>query len=52
MFENEPKYIVMKTVREFYEEADGGVRPGTPEYADLMQNVEYQVQAVLREERD
>lgn len=45
------KYIVKKAIREALDEADGELRPGTAEYADLMQNVENQVQAVLEEER-
>jgi len=41
--------VVKKAIRESAEHHDGDVRPGTEAYADLMQNVEHQVQAVLEE---
>lgn len=44
------RLIVKKAIREWAENHDAPVRPGTAEYADLMQNVENQVQAVLEEE--
>ena len=47
----EQKYIVKKAVRQSLEDADGDLRPGTPEYADLMQNIEGQVQRVLEANR-
>ena len=47
----ERKYIVKKAVRQELEEADGDLRPGTPEYADLMQNIEGQVQRVIEANR-
>jgi hypothetical protein len=43
------KMVVKKAIRESAEHHDGDVRPGTEAYADLMQNVEHQVQAVLEE---
>jgi hypothetical protein len=49
--ENEPKYIVIKAIREAEKRADGELRPGTSEYNDLMANVEGQVQRVLEDER-
>lgn len=50
MFERQRKYIVIGAVREYVKEADEPVRPGTGEYADLMQNIEGQVQEVLEDE--
>lgn len=49
--ENETKYIVMERIREAEQRADGQLRPGTPEYSDLMANIEGQVQRVLEDER-
>lgn len=50
--ENEPKYIVFERVREAERRCDGELRPGTPEYNDLMANIEGQVQRVLEDERE
>lgn len=49
--DNEPKYIVFKAIREAEQNADGELRPGTPEYNNLMANIEGQVQRVLEDER-
>lgn len=43
------KMVVKKAIRESVEHKDSPVSPGTPQYADLMQNVEGQVQTVLEE---
>jgi len=47
----ERKYIVKKAVRQSLAESDTDLRPGTPEYADLMQRIEGQVQRVLEANR-
>ena len=49
--EAETKYIVKKAIRQSLKEADGDLQPGTPEYSDLMQNIEGQVQRVLEANR-
>lgn len=43
------RLVVKAAVREWVEATDDPVRPGTGEYADLMTNVEGQVQTVLEE---
>jgi len=43
------RMIVKKRIKEAYERADGELRPGTPEYNDLMHNVCSQVQTVLED---
>jgi hypothetical protein len=42
-----PKMVVKKAIREYAENHDEDIRPGTPKYADLMNTVEGQVQEVL-----
>ena len=49
--DNETKYIVKKAVRESLEQSETDLRPGTPEYNDLMANIEGQVQRVLEANR-
>lgn len=44
------KMIVKSAIKDYIEQTEGDFRPGTPEYDDLMQNVENQVQAILEEE--
>lgn len=41
--------MVVKAAIHEYAEQNGPIEPGTPEYSDLMQNVENQVQASLQE---
>ena len=41
--------IVKKAIRQSANDMDGDVTPGTPEYNELMHNVEAQVQSVLEE---
>jgi len=42
----------MDRIREEERNADGELRPGTPEYNDLMGNIEGQAQRVLKDERE
>lgn len=43
------KMIVKSAIEDYVNRQDNPVVPGTPEYADLMQNVENQVQSVLKD---
>lgn len=43
------RMIVKAAIREFAEDRDDHVRPGTGAYDDLMANVEGQVQTVLED---
>lgn len=43
------RLVVKKAIRDWVEEEDGHFDPGSPKYADLMQNVEGQVQDVLED---
>jgi len=43
------RMVVKKRIKEAYEQADGELRPGTPEYRDLMHNVDSQVRTVLED---
>lgn len=43
------KMVVKRAIKEHAADLDGRIRPGTPAYDDLMQNVEHQVQSVLEE---
>lgn len=44
------RMVVKSAIKEHAEEVDGDLQPGSPEYRDLMHNVEAQVQTVLEEE--
>ena len=44
--------VVKSAIKASIKNVDDNVRPGTPEYDDLMQNIENQVQSVLKEERE
>jgi len=46
---NTRKMVVKKAIKEKAANTDKELRPGTEAYSDLMQNVEFQVQAVLEE---
>lgn len=42
--------VIKKRVRAMADAADGPIEPGSPEYRDIMQNIENDVQLVLEEE--
>jgi len=43
------RMVVKKAIREHVQNTDSKIRPGSPAYADLMSNVEEQVQSVLKD---
>jgi poly(A) polymerase Pap1 len=41
-------YIVAESIREMQKKSKRDFRPGTPEYTDLMQNIDYALQQTLQ----